>query len=59
VPTGTLATETGLDRKTIHRTKSGVTVPHPTHRARLIEAADRWAREHVLPPSGNGKDTDL
>jgi hypothetical protein len=41
VPTGKLAAAAGVDRKTVQRTKAGVTRPHPETARRLYEAAQR------------------
>jgi hypothetical protein len=39
VPTGKLASAAGVDRKTVQRTKAGVTRPHPAVSRRLYDAA--------------------
>jgi hypothetical protein len=49
VPTGRLAELTGLDRKTVQRTKAGVTRPHPNNELRLVEAARKIAAELAGP----------
>jgi hypothetical protein len=45
VPTGELAAAAGVNRKTVQRTKFGVTRPHPETARRLHEAARQLQAE--------------